>query len=650
MLKALRKYNKIILVVGGSLLMVVFLLPAGIGQMIGAGPGATVAVVDGRKVSLREMELASREMGLAVQVLNIAAPMIGLDPRDPPALWIMRTAEATRGGFVGGPRDGRAFIPEAASLRADFMIVLASRQFGAQAAAEAQRRRPEMIASFTLEAEMARERAILSGFTPDQADLALAKAHGLYRMVQAVSPLSLLSRPEAVQLASTIIDSATVGAVIIPAFSLAENLPEPDEDRISEHFERYRTVRAGEDPSGIGYARPAAISVEWMSIDRLAFLNSLVLDPIETNKFWRQNRTRFPGEFTAVRESVAIAHREAETERALSRAEEIVRREVFRSVEGLPGTSQKRVLPPDWQSRMPRLTAIGEAVERAVEGSFTLSAADRRLLRVFSPTDFMSANEVAGLPGIGQSQFRMSEANIIPFGTLAFAAQELGGDPRFGIQEGMIHGPLRDRAGNMYFFRIARVRQPGPPDSIDDVRSRVIDDIKTLDAMKLLAEQAEVFRERAMADGLSVLAGTYGASAQWDLEVTAFGVINRGEGFGDARLNAAPFRDAVMEAARGLDPTVDPIPADEPGRFVAVVLPSAKGLAVAQIQRWRPLTIEQFRESAPFLRNQIVAQLDPPDPMANFEMPVVAMRVRVQDRAGLFTSGDEELDQSGDNP
>src|SRR5690606_32878880 len=61
MLKFLRKYSKWILVVGGSLLMVAFLLPQALTQFAGDPGSQTYMRIDGRKITGHRARLAFQE-------------------------------------------------------------------------------------------------------------------------------------------------------------------------------------------------------------------------------------------------------------------------------------------------------------------------------------------------------------------------------------------------------------------------------------------------------------------------------------------------------------------------------------------------------------------------------------------------------------
>jgi len=643
MLKFFRKYNKIILVFGGSILMVLFLLPSGMSSLSGGGRGATVARMDGRKISFADIQQAGAELQLITSMLRESVALLGIDPRDPPT-WIARTWEAERAGLVGGPQDGRAFVAEAASFLFDWNVLVVQAQFGANNARQLLERREEIIRDiYTTNQQIL---AASPGLTPEQAELALARAFGVYRMVQASNPASILSRPEALRIAKNALDTATVGTVTIPASKLVPEMPEPDESRILEHFEKYRSVSRTSNPEGIGYLLTPAAVIEWITVDRRAISDRLVLDPIEVNKYWRQNRTRFPAEFAAVRGAVELAYRTEQTQRAVDRAIEVIRREVFRSTEGLPGTSRRKTLPDNWAQRMPALETIASAVEQDLAKSFTLSDASRALVRASGRSAWLDSSALAQLPGIGQSSLNLSRDNTIPFPNVIMAAQELGGDESFGIQKGLIYGPLASAtSGEIFYFRILETRPEGPPESVDAVRDQVINDIKLLDALERLSAEADVFRERAIADGLSILAGSYAVSAQWGLEVTGNSVFDAGVSFPDPRLNVPEFRSAVLEAARTLDPTQATLAPDDPNRVIAMVLPSARGLVVAQIQKWRPATIERYRESSIQIRSLSIERNPQTSPLRNFSAEEVAKRVGLKDVAGVLpneSAQDEE--------
>ena len=61
-------------------------------------------------------------------------------------------------------------------------------------------------------------------------------------------------------------------------------------------------------------------------------------------------------------------------------------------------------------------------------------------------------------------------------------------------------GPIAYQA---YFFRVVNVVPSGPPDSLDDVREQLIQDVKQSRALELAGEQARILAEQARQTGLT---------------------------------------------------------------------------------------------------------------------------------------------------
>ena len=116
MLKWLRKYNTVILVIGGVLLMVAWLLPQTI-QQLGRTPlGAAPMKMAGRRVSFDAYDQARREWIAVNSLLPMYAQrMSALENSDH---WILALHEAQKGGYLGGKEDGLEFLSKAAEAYA----------------------------------------------------------------------------------------------------------------------------------------------------------------------------------------------------------------------------------------------------------------------------------------------------------------------------------------------------------------------------------------------------------------------------------------------------------------------------------------------------------------------------------------------------
>lgn len=219
MLRFLRKYNKYILVIGGALLMVVFLVPQAIQGMTGNPMKRTAGRLDGEKVSVGDMTLAAQEAAAIGEFLPMMANLVDRDARD--AHWLLLAREAEQAGYVGGPDDGLDWIPDLAS---DFVINDLYRQyqqfasfipnmdaFIAQQFASEQGQ--EMVREY--QAALVSRRMSIAGsarLTLDQFDAALAKARGIIRMLDAYQRAARYSDRAGYEVASEYLNHAATPA------------------------------------------------------------------------------------------------------------------------------------------------------------------------------------------------------------------------------------------------------------------------------------------------------------------------------------------------------------------------------------------------------------------------------------------------------
>src|SRR5690242_15085053 len=106
--KFLRKRSKMILIVGGALLMVAWLLPQTL-QQFGRNPGNSQYMrIDGHKVSGAQASEAERRLFAARQIMGgVSLEQLGIKNL---AHWMLLVHEAKLHGLIGGPADGREFL------------------------------------------------------------------------------------------------------------------------------------------------------------------------------------------------------------------------------------------------------------------------------------------------------------------------------------------------------------------------------------------------------------------------------------------------------------------------------------------------------------------------------------------------------------
>ena len=113
MLKVLRKYNKVILAVFGTMLMVAFLMPQAIQQLGKARMSRAVAIMDGHKVTAKQMDVAVRELTALREFFDKLGRKIplALDKDNRTDHWLLLSREAQQEGLVGGAGEGATLLP-----------------------------------------------------------------------------------------------------------------------------------------------------------------------------------------------------------------------------------------------------------------------------------------------------------------------------------------------------------------------------------------------------------------------------------------------------------------------------------------------------------------------------------------------------------
>ncbi|MEM8836046.1 MAG: hypothetical protein AAGD00_09525 [Planctomycetota bacterium] len=622
MLKFFRKYNKLILVVGGCFLMVAFLLPQAL-QSIGQDPmSQPVARLDGRVIDRSEMVQRSRELGYLQAIAPAWANIfeLGRTNTDAPDLWILLTHEAASAGLVGGPRDGEAFLEEATKIITDRAIQDQAQtflQFGlpAQAAvnqAEAQRPQTELFVAQQLEAGI--NATIANGVPRVVIMNAFAKAHGVMRLLELSLRTPLISRPEFIAVGDHIFDEAQVNVALVPAASV-QNLEEPTEAELQAHFEQYREVDANEDPYGIGYLLPPGASFEWLTVARRDLSDAVAVDPIEMRKHFERNSERFGGVFADSRSMIRTELRDEEVRNVFGTVMEVARAEIFRAQSDLPRDDSYRVLPEDWEERRPTLDALRARIVQALQEVHGIEGVTPEIGS--TGDSLLSQDEIRTVGPIGRSFFQLNQRTRIPTDFFIMHARELGehrvpiaslpNPDALPVQEGLIYGPFRTGVdGDVSYLIITDTAGPRAPESLDDVRNQVLANTFILKGFEHLEREQANYEERlGDAPFRSMTANIPGITWQ-SLTVTERFVSDvLGEGL-TAEFNVPEFRDRVMDLVNTWDPVSDEpagIPYDQ--RTLSMILPSAGGLAVVQVRKRFPFTKELFDQSIVRLTNAV---------------------------------------------
>lgn len=613
MLKGLRKHNKWILVVGGSLLMIAWLMPQGIKQLGPSRQGPVQGTIDGRKV--RQVEFAHNAAELRAVRFLIPTVIDGLlesSSRDQTAHWLLLTTEAEEAGFVGGPQDGADWLQEIApelayqELRSRFQQLddQMFRQYILPGSQQQLQQQTDQIREI-FKGIGIQQAGSESRLTADEVLMAVAKARGIFRM-----KVAYLSAPRASDRAAIIkgrrwVDRATTDAVFIPADLLLSSVADPTEDELAAHFAAYRDTIPGTGKFGVGYLQPPRIKYEYMKLDRAAIRQAVVLDPVATYKEWQTNRATYKGEFADEKTKVEDRLRDRRADDVMQAATQIVRAEVFKTVKRLEQEGNYRKLSQDWDSLRPRFEAVAQAVQAQV--------AETTGVKIPLPTvvirdaRWQTLDDLAADPDLSSAHIRYASreyplAQSQNQAPVIFQVRELGFETPLALQTGIpvVEYPAEDAARNLYFFTVLAARQESAPDSIDEVRDQAVIDCKRIKAYEALAARADEFRQAAIAGGLDAVINSFRSPDAPEMEAKLPTIMRSVSvsrvGGGAQQLSNDAFRTAVMDAAAGIDPLADPATYDPAAATVVVLVPDRLGVGVARITRLRPLTWEDYRQ------------------------------------------------------
>lgn len=669
MLKFFRKYNKFILVVGGSLLMVVFLLQGALSRL-GADPMTrTYAHLDGHKLTNKDQYLAARDLQSLDQLIPaLTQVLFGIESGDTDH-WILLVDEAEKAGLIGADADGPEWIPELAIMAVQVQYQRQYPQYwqmiwNMQGAQETQRATESLNNAIPLIAARNNMTAIEFG-------QALSKARGVWRLFDTYSQAARFSDRRAKHVTKEALDGIAVNYVFIPSDHLINEVPEPDDATLAAHLQEFKDVRPGAGDFGIGYTLPPRIKLEWLKIDRLAIEASVKLDAVEVNKAWRQDRTTYPGEFDVERARVESTIRNGVVDQIMQAADKTVRAEILRETRRLEEKGAYRVLPDDWAQTRPTFETVAQTVVEHVgrQTGHTIALPEVSV----RSANWHQPNEVSSLEGLGGAQLRAGNVSI-PVTNLLFNVQELDGSEQFPIQIGLpsVEYAIVDSIGSRYYVTVLDARDESPAESVDEAgRDTVLKNYQQLAAYKLLQDRSDQLASTASGeDKLDALVTLFSPPKEETDKETPDGetpneaaqnndtptpapslrtqVIVRHASMqpSDPQVDLELFRDAVWQAAANLNPLATPESVAGSVKPFAVSLPSRLGIAIAQLVAPRPLTAEDFAMS---VEGQIVQSAFAELRDAPGSRTVGAFgRTRLLERHDFIIDGVRVLDESPD--
>lgn len=600
MLKWLRKYNTWILVIGGVLLMVAFLLPQTIQELGRRRLAGPVFKYKGGSITAEEHANAAREFSVVQRLLASSSPLQRLSAAESTDHWIMLTREAEAAGLVGGPRDGEELIGQFAESVA--MIGMQFMQLPRdKALADARSRYDGMVQQLGAESSMTR----------DQINQGLAKLKGVLRMRSMHDRAPRYSDRRMILGAKELAGSANIDYVLLPAEREMTGLPGASDAEIQAHFDKYKTTPPGTGEYGFGYELPDRVKLQWLTISRDVIKQAILPDAVEIEKrfikLYPTGQTPAGIDAAAERTKIQTAVIGEQADRIVKTIDQTVRAELDKAKRKLEPDGDYVRLPADWVAQRPSFDQLAQTIVSRVQELHSVKLPKPGINN--ADDRWLSVKDFGTLPGIGTAFLQVGNRSE-PFTKIPMLVKEIDGNKSLFIQAGVAcPDAVQDNNGNRYYFMITEARKRSAPDSLADVRDQIARDLRRLGGYQRLIAKLDTMREKASVNGgLETLAQAdpnAEGEASRNLTLTKATIDSGRISPADASVDSEELRKQVLQVAVGLDPTVDIASIPEAQRIVLRPVPKSLGVFAARITSISPVTIERFRSMSGGIAQQM---------------------------------------------
>ena len=641
MFKFLRKYDKWILAVGGTLLLITFLAPQAIQGLAdySAQTGASWATVGDSKttITLGEAERLRRQARL-IDSMGPQTLLNQLGAGSDPAHWFLLRREAEQAGMIGGPGEGYALATRMAQASGEDVT-------------------PEQVIAIL---------AGRAGLNFEETIQTLSEVQGVARLIATITTAGRFSDARLRGTAARKSLGVAADVVVIDAREDETiEIPAAGDDALQAQFAEHADALQGEGGRGFGYRIPDRFKIEWFTVSKADVEASLAddpaLGPIEMRKAFQRNPEKFgggaisssstPASFDSrkdrVRE-VMLGELVEERMQAIAKFSDdwmqFPRRSLVRS--GL-----HYVLPEDWATRRGSLTGLAAEIGKdfGIEAPAVESVSEEWIV----DADLDDAERFGGLSTAGTELFGRRRATVKE---LVPSLKEFGGSDTIPIQAGVALPTLATPEGDLVVARITEVDPTHAPADLDEVREQVAADLDAVSRYDALVERLPEIEAVARTEGIRAVADGYGVPVEFAADIREANLeflIQYGIAMTSSIPGLGSDADAissVVDTAMTIDPTKPLVDQPIEKRIFAVPLPERLAVMIVAIDRVSPLTVEDWERLATNpapLQSAIGQDLGMLDPMEAFTLEILAERNGFE--LTRSDEEDEEFDETADD-
>ena len=318
---------------------------------------------------------------------------------------------------------------------------------------------------------------------------------------------------------------AVVKLSVIDAQAFTSLVEEPTEAELQDHFEagKDRDTEHADDELRFGYLLHERVRIEYLTVDPNAIRDQISVREAERKRYYQQNKQKYityvprattqpaqPGQsafkqvlqtYEQASERVREDCRTAKAIQSAARAVSDIRREANQPwASGKLGDDGYRAVPPS-----DRIVSF-EALRDKYSSRFPVE---------HHKTELLNKAGLAALSGIGRAVYDSGRQRQ-PASEMAlrikglFTPPEddtlpvLNPDEPSALMMSLQYNPItrRQEAYQAYLFRVVGIAPSGPPASLDEVREQVVKDVRLVKALRMAERHAQWLAEQAREVGL----------------------------------------------------------------------------------------------------------------------------------------------------
>ena len=492
-----RKYSRVLLLVFMSLLLVIFL----VGDVIGrAATNRQMQDVEigqawGEPVFLSNAQAAEADFEMTAQLRLRPPPVYSEDPHERNLAMYLLMEEARRADIVVGTEQIVAALKSApgSSVVIDAIRARSGRSLDSIYQAAARVSAPMMLAQYQ------------------------------------ASALMSTSMPEVEQAYRDANQAARVKISVLDAKAFLPNIPEPTEAELQAQFEQYKNQEiAHTDEERIyGYKIADRVRVEYLTIDPTVLQEEIHVSRREAERYYNENKQKYMKEVDAAPfaldeqkkpEKIQMTYEEVESQvredcrsaKAIVEAQRLVnmiQQEARRPWDAVPldengerGIPPAEAIKPFEELAAKYITDYPDLAEQlAHKTTDWITQRDLRRER-----DFSSATATIGRQPMTANQLAFQVEGLVePTEKAEMRPLRVNEPGPVVLETRQVDKTAEAIPYQAYVFRVVGVKPSGPPESIEEVRPRLTDDLKQQKAFEIAREQAGLLAEQARQNGLT---------------------------------------------------------------------------------------------------------------------------------------------------